>query len=121
MEIEVRLMNHFLKNGKMVPDFISGRFATHKNAFFTANVIFQRLGTLFRPNVISQRAIDELFIEFCEILEEIMEQDELLSLDYARYFKEMISIYMENAIEEEAFEVAENLKNFYVLMETLKL
>ena len=121
MEIEARLLNHFLKNGKMVPDFVSARFATHKDAFFIANTIFQRLGTLFRPNVISQRAIDELFIEFCEILEEIMDQDEMISLEYSKYFKEMINIYMENAIEEEAYEVTENLKNFYSLTETLQV
>ena len=119
--IEVRLMQHFLRNAKLVPDFISGRYVAHKNAFFTAETLFQRLATLFRPHIITEHAIDQLFIEFCEILEEIMEQDEWVSLEYARYFKILLNIYMENAEEEEAFEVAENLKNFSILMNTLKL
>jgi hypothetical protein len=121
MEIEKRLLREFMDNSRVIPDFIDTKSLSNKNAFFEAQNLFSTLSILFKPVVLNQNRIDEVFLDFTEILETLIEIDPYVSLDYLKMMKNILNYYEGIALEEEAFEVAENIKNLKLIIKNIIL
>ncbi|NBW79609.1 MAG: hypothetical protein EBR27_11450 [Betaproteobacteria bacterium] len=120
MDIEIKrlqmeLVHNFMENTKIIPSFISGRKFTHKKCFDISQDIFDYIKILYSPKILMDMDINKVYYQVMNCINEMLDIDSSVGINYYRFIFDMSEFYMERAIENEIFEIAENLKRFIEL------
>ncbi|NBO22675.1 hypothetical protein EBU94_04960, partial [bacterium] len=98
-----------------IPSFISGRKFTHKKCFDISQDIFDYIKILYSPKILMDMDINKVYYQVMNCINEMLDIDSSVGINYYRFIFDMSEFYMERAIENEIFEIAENLKRFIEL------
>jgi hypothetical protein len=116
MELEY----NFIQDTKVIPEFITCRKFTHKKCFDISQNLFYFLRKLYSGKVLPSNEIKNIFIEILGCINDMLDIDSVVALEYHRYILDIVSFYKEVAIENELYETAENLNRFFELMADIK-
>jgi hypothetical protein len=114
-QLEMELMHNFISDTKVIPDFISGRKFTHKKCFDISQDIFFYLKGLYQSDILSDNEVKRIYFSVINCVNEMLDIDSKVGLDYYRFIFDMTQFYKEQAIDNELFEIAENLNKFIEL------
>jgi hypothetical protein len=113
--LEMELLHNFIEDTKVIPDFISGRKFTHKKCFDISQDIFFYLKSLYQSDILSDNEVKRIYFSVINCVNEMLDIDSKVGLEYYRFIFEMTQFYKEQAIDNELFEIAENLNKFIEL------
>ena len=113
--LEMELLHNFIEDTKVIPDFISGRKFTHKKCFDISQDIFFYLKSLYKSDILSDNEVKRIYFSVINCVNEMLDIDSKVGLEYYRFIFEMTQFYKEQAIDNELFEIAENLNKFIEL------
>jgi hypothetical protein len=119
-KMQMELFNNFISDSKSVPHFISGRKFTHKKCFDISQDLFYYLRKLYSDEILSESEIKNLYYDMINCINEMLDVDSGIGLEYYRYTMELCLFYLSIAVENELYETAENLTKFINLYEKRK-
>jgi nucleoside-diphosphate-sugar epimerase len=118
--LQIRLERNFIGDGNTIPTFIDSRDITHRNCFLLSQSVHKSLLILFQEHILSKTIIEDTFLEVAELIEEIIDLDSRVALDYLIYFKDVLNYYKEKSIEYELYETTQNIDSFLEIYEKIK-
>lgn len=119
-KLQMELEYNFIQDTKVIPEFITGRKFTHKKCFDISQNLFYFLRKLYSGEVLPSNEVKNIFIEILGCINDMLDIDSVIALEYHRYILDIVSFYKEVAIENELYETAENLNRFFELMADIK-
>lgn len=111
-KLHMELLHNFIEDTKVIPDFISGRKFTHKKCFDISQDIFFYLKELYTNQILPDNEVKNLYYVIINCINEMLDIDSLVGLEYYRFIFDMTEFYKQQAIDNELFEVAQNLNRF---------
>lgn len=113
--LQMELLHNFIEDTKVIPDFISGRKFTHKKCFDISQHVFLYLKDLYSSKILTDNEIRNVYYVVINCINEMLDIDSEIGLEYYRFIFEMSLFYKDQAVENELFEIAENLNKFLEL------
>jgi SNF2 family DNA or RNA helicase len=111
-KLEMELLHNFVEDTRVIPDFISGRKFTHKKCFDISQDIFFYIKDLYRADILSDNEVKKIYFTVISCINEMLDIEPKVGLEYYRFIFDMCVFYREQAIENELYEIAENLNKF---------
>lgn len=113
--LQMELLHNFIEDTKVIPDFISGRKFTHKKCFDISQHVFLYLKDLYSSKILTDNEIRNVYYVVINCINEMLDIDSEIGLEYYRFIFDMSEFYKYQAVENELFEIAENLNKFLEL------
>ncbi len=119
--LQVRMERNFLTDGSTIPTFVSGREISHRNCFFIGKEIHNSLVPLFKDRILPYDLVEDIFLEVAEQIELMIDNNSTIALDYCKYFDEILTFYMNQSIDYELYEVAQNITRFLAIWKKINI
>lgn len=121
VNLQVRMERNFLTDGSTIPTFVRGRDMSHRNCFFIGKEIHNLLIPLFKDRILPNELIDEVFLDVAEQIELMIDNDSIVAIEYCKYFNEILTFYMNQSIEYELYEIAQNITRFLIIWKKINV
>ena len=108
------ILKKALKNDMvMLPSFIDNRQPNHRECYSISGYVFTDIDKLLVNKTLTSKRIIEISLS-CDIyFSEMIQINQDITILYYNYFQDILKTYIEYSIENELWEAAANIKNFY--------
>ena len=114
LDKSLNVLKRALKNdSRMIPSFIVNKSINHKECMAISQYVFSDLDKLLVNKTLTTSKITEISLSIDIYFGEMVNINQEVSILYYSYFQDMMDYYIEYCQEEELWEVAANIKNFY--------
>lgn len=114
MDKSLSILRKALRNDtSLIPRFIDVKSINHKECLSISQYVFNDLDKLLVNKTLSLTKIYEIILSIDIYFNEMVSINQDISILYYNYFQDMLDCYIEYCQQEELWEVAANIRNFY--------
>lgn len=120
IEIQKEMMVNFLSDVNSIPDFINCKKFTHKRCFDISTELFISLRRLIESQVITDSELKKITSNIFNYINDMFDVEPLIGLEYFVYIGDLTKFYMNQCVQFELYESADNLNKFLDLYNKIK-